>query len=99
MIEIKDELYRYRAVVVVGEERRSAVAYYEYDRETAYRNLSRWAKHQEESMEHKSFQQGWNDYVDGKEWPYSFSSTIDYRDGWHDAREYEQEHGKKPEHI
>jgi hypothetical protein len=33
------------------------------------------------------YDQGWNDFLDGKEWPGSDHATIDYRDGWHDARE------------
>ena len=46
------------------------------------------------------YDQGWNDFVDGKPWPAGERlPTIDYRDGWHDARDFELEHGKKPEHI
>lgn len=41
---ITDELYRYRAVVRVGDKVESGVAYYDHDRESAFRNLQRWAE-------------------------------------------------------
>jgi hypothetical protein len=33
------------------------------------------------------YDQGWNDFIDGKPCPGLGHTTIDYRDGWYDARE------------
>jgi hypothetical protein len=48
---------------------------------------------------HKYYNQGWNDFVDQKQWPGTFNSTIDYRDGWHDARDYFNKYKQLPEKI
>lgn len=49
--------------------------------------------------EYRFYDQGWNDFADGKTWPGTFKSTIDYRDGWHDARDYYNKYKKMPEKI
>lgn len=49
--------------------------------------------------EYKYYDQGWNDFVDGKSWPGTQNSTIDYRDGWHDCRDYFNIHRTMPKKI
>lgn len=49
--------------------------------------------------EYRFYDQGWNDFADRKPWPGSDNSTIDYRDGWHDARDYYNQYNIMPEKI